>query len=104
MYHFVVYTSMWYLVFSESQAFTRRLHELAENASDSVLANLQSALLDNPARGDMVKALEESGRRVFRIRAAVRESAAAFVTCTCFWNAEAIFTCSSFSTRTSRKT
>jgi hypothetical protein len=92
------------VVFIESQAFTRRLHELAENASDSVLANIQSALLDNPARGDMVKGL--GGIRKARVSnpAAVRESAAVFVTCTCFWNAEAIFTCSSFSTRTSRKT
>jgi hypothetical protein len=45
------------VVFIESKAFTRQLHELAENASDSVLANIQSALLDNPARGDMVKGL-----------------------------------------------
>ena len=45
------------MVFIESKAFTRRLHELAENASDSVLANIQGPLLDNPARGDMVKGL-----------------------------------------------
>ena len=45
------------MVFIESKAFTRRLHELAGDVADSVLADIQNALLENPARGDMVKGL-----------------------------------------------
>lgn len=45
------------MVFIESKAFTRRLHELAKDAADSVLAGIQKGLLDNPARGDLVKGL-----------------------------------------------
>ena len=45
------------MVFIESKAFTRRLHELAGGVADSVLADIQNALLENPARGDMVKGL-----------------------------------------------
>ena len=53
-------TTLWYypcVVFIESRAFTRRLHQLAKETSDSVLTNIQGALLDDPARGDMVKGL-----------------------------------------------
>src|SRR5208282_6404968 len=45
------------VVFIESKAFTRRLHELAEGAADSVLISIQSGLADNPVRGDVVKGL-----------------------------------------------
>jgi hypothetical protein len=45
------------VVFIESKSFTRRLHELAEDAADSVLVSLQSGLVDNPVRGDVVKGL-----------------------------------------------
>lgn len=45
------------VLFIESKAFTRRLHELAEDAADSVLADIQGGLRDNPVRGDMVKGL-----------------------------------------------
>jgi mRNA-degrading endonuclease RelE of RelBE toxin-antitoxin system len=45
------------VVFIESKAFTRRLHELAEGIADSVLADIQSSLRDNPVRGYMVKGL-----------------------------------------------
>lgn len=45
------------MVFIESKAFTRRLYELAADAADSVLAAIQSGLIDNPLRGDMVKGL-----------------------------------------------
>ena len=45
------------MVFIESKAFTRRLDELAQDAADSVLADIQSGLADNPVRGDMVKGL-----------------------------------------------
>ncbi len=53
-------TTLWYypyVVFIESQAFTRRLHQLAKETSNSVLTNIQGALLDDPARGDIVKGL-----------------------------------------------
>ena len=53
-------TTLWYypyVVFIESQAFTRRLHQLAKETSNSVLTNVQGALLDDPARGDIVKGL-----------------------------------------------
>jgi hypothetical protein len=43
------------VVFVESKAFTRRLHELAGDVADTVLADIQNALLENPARGDTVK-------------------------------------------------
>jgi len=45
------------VVFIESKAFTRRLHELDPEAADPVLAYIQSGLADNPVRGDMVKGL-----------------------------------------------
>jgi hypothetical protein len=45
------------VVFIESKVFTRRLRELAKNSADAVLANIQSSLLDDPVRGDMVKGL-----------------------------------------------
>lgn len=45
------------MVFIESKAFTRRLYELAEENADSVLAAIQSQLLDDPGRGDVVKGL-----------------------------------------------
>lgn len=40
------------MIFIESRAFTRRLHELAGDGSDEVLSRIQKDLLDNPARGD----------------------------------------------------
>lgn len=45
------------MVFIESKVFTRRLHELAKDSADTVLADVQGALLENPVRGDMVKGL-----------------------------------------------
>jgi mRNA-degrading endonuclease RelE of RelBE toxin-antitoxin system len=45
------------VVFIESKAFSRRLHELAEGSADSVLAEIQSGLLDNPRRGNVIQGL-----------------------------------------------
>ena len=45
------------VVFVESKAFTRRLHDLARDAADLVLSGIQNGLLDNPIRGDVVKGL-----------------------------------------------
>jgi hypothetical protein len=45
------------VVFIESKAFTKRLHELAKDTADSLLVSIQSSLVDNPARGDVVKGL-----------------------------------------------
>lgn len=45
------------MVFIESKVFTRRLYELANDSADTVLAEIQSSLLENPVRGDMVKGL-----------------------------------------------
>lgn len=45
------------MVFIESKAFTRRLHELAKGAADSVLNAIQKALAENPICGDVVKGL-----------------------------------------------
>ena len=45
------------MVFIKSKVFTRRLHELAKDSADTVLADIQSSLLENPVRGDMVKGL-----------------------------------------------
>lgn len=45
------------MVFIESKAFTRRLHELARDDADGVLAGIQSRLTDNPVQGDMLKGL-----------------------------------------------
>lgn len=57
----VSYTTLWYtkhvVVFVESKAFTRRLHDLAGNSADSVLSAIQKALLDDPVRGDLLKSL-----------------------------------------------
>jgi hypothetical protein len=59
-----------FVVFIESKAFTRRLHELAADAADSVLAAIQSGLLNNPLRGDMVRGL--GGIRKARVSNPVR--------------------------------
>jgi hypothetical protein len=45
------------VVFIKSKVFTRRLYELANDSADTVLAEIQSSLLENPVRGDMVKGL-----------------------------------------------
>jgi len=45
------------VVFIESKAFTRRLHELANDAADSVLGAIQKALIENPFYGDVIKGL-----------------------------------------------
>ena len=45
------------VVFIESKVFTRRLHELAKDSADTVLADIENGLLENPVRGDMVKGL-----------------------------------------------
>ena len=51
---------MWYyhaVVFIESLAFTRRLHELAKTDAVEVLTAIQSDLLSNPERGRVVPGL-----------------------------------------------
>jgi len=45
------------VVFIESLAFTRRLHELAKADAVEVLTAIQSDLLDNPERGRLVPGL-----------------------------------------------
>jgi hypothetical protein len=45
------------VVFIESQAFTRRLTELARSSAGDVLAAIQSDLLQNPEKGDIVQGL-----------------------------------------------
>lgn len=45
------------MVFVESKAFTRRLHELANDTADSVLSAIQTSLAENPVRGRMVQGL-----------------------------------------------
>ena len=41
------------MVFIESQAFTRRLHQLAGVSADEVLHQIQEDLLRNPEKGDV---------------------------------------------------
>lgn len=45
------------VIFIESKAFTRRLHESAMDSADAVLSAVQNELADNPIRGDLVKGL-----------------------------------------------
>lgn len=45
------------MVFIESRAFTRRLHQLAGAAADEVLREIQGDLLQNPQKGDVVRGL-----------------------------------------------
>ncbi len=45
------------MVFIESHAFTRRLHDLAGDSADSVLRGIQDELLANPQKGDLIKGL-----------------------------------------------
>jgi hypothetical protein len=45
------------VVFIESLAFTRRLHELAKNDAVAVLGAIQSDLLENPERGRLISGL-----------------------------------------------
>ena len=45
------------MVFIESRWFTRRLHELAGDTAEDVLAGIQRSLLENPLRGVLVRGL-----------------------------------------------
>jgi hypothetical protein len=45
------------VVFIESQAFTRRLHQLAGVSADEVLRRIQEDLLRNPEKGDVTQGL-----------------------------------------------
>lgn len=45
------------MVYIESRAFTRRLHQLAGASALEVLNTIQADLLKNPARGDLVQGL-----------------------------------------------
>lgn len=45
------------MVYVESRAFTRRLHQLAGASALDVLNSIQNDLLNNPARGDLVQGL-----------------------------------------------
>ena len=45
------------VVFVESQAFTRRLHQLAGASADPLLREIQNDLLRNPERGSVVPGL-----------------------------------------------
>lgn len=45
------------MVFVASLSFTRRLQQLAGEAADEVLRELQKVLLRDPARGDVVRGL-----------------------------------------------
>jgi hypothetical protein len=45
------------VVFIESQAFTRRLHQLAGALADEVLRQIQEDLLKNPEKGDVAEGL-----------------------------------------------
>jgi hypothetical protein len=45
------------VVFIESQAFTRRLHQLAGASADEVLRLIQEDLLKNPEKGDVAEGL-----------------------------------------------
>jgi hypothetical protein len=45
------------VVFIESQAFTRRLHQLAGASADEVLRRIQEDLLKNPEKGDVAQGL-----------------------------------------------
>jgi hypothetical protein len=77
---------LWYyrvVVFIESRAFTRKLHQLAGGRADEVLGLIQNDLGSNPERGTMVPGLGASEKRVSPIPAAAKESAAAIAICTC---------------------
>ena len=45
------------MVYIESRAFTRRLHQLAGAAALDVLCTIQADLLKNPVRGNLVQGL-----------------------------------------------
>ena len=46
-----------YVVYIESAAFTKRLHQLVGAAAMNVLSVIQEDLLKNPVRGDLVQGL-----------------------------------------------
>jgi hypothetical protein len=46
------------VIFIESKAFTRRLLDLAGDASDSLLAAIQNQLVADPSRGDILRGLK----------------------------------------------
>ena len=45
------------MVFIESKAFTRRLHDLAGGAADEVLRQIQEDLFKDPEKGDVAQGL-----------------------------------------------
>ncbi len=45
------------MVFIESRSFTRRLTELAEDQAAAVLERIQEELVENPAKGKIVRGL-----------------------------------------------
>ena len=45
------------MVYIESIAFTRRLHELCGSTADEILGRIQAELLRNPLSGDVVRGL-----------------------------------------------
>jgi len=62
------------VVFIESLAFTRRLHELAKTDAVEVLTAIQSDLLSNPERGRVVPGLGGIAKRGLQIPSAARGS------------------------------
>ena len=91
------------MVFIESRSFTRRLLALGKG-SPAALNAIQADLLDNPERGRLVPGL--GGIRKARASNPKRgkESAAASDISTFILSSTSRFTCSTYSTRTSRKT
>ena len=105
------YTTQWYsgghmaetvlwLEFVESKIFSRQVRELPAE----VLTNIQSDLVDNPKRGDIVKGTH--GVRKARVAAPGRhgERAVAIVICIFTLNTPAESTCYTCSAKVSKRT
>ena len=84
--------------FIESKVFSKQVREL----SVEVLSSIQSELVQNPERGDIVKGAR--GVRKARVLTQVRheERAAAIVIYTSTWNMPAEFTCFIYSAKVSK--
>jgi|SRR5580658_392987 hypothetical protein len=95
IYHIVVYV--------ESRAFTRRLHQLAGASDLDVLIRFKATCSRTRLAETWFRAREGFARRGARIRRAVRESVADSVICSCTWQIETRFICCICWTRTNRR-
>ena len=86
--------------FVESKVFSKQVGEL----SAEVLTKIQSHLVQNPERGDIVRGAHAFGKREWLTRVRHAERAVATVICISTLNTPAEFTCCTYSAKVSKPT